>query len=287
MFGQRGASLGSVIAAAVLVAGCGVAPVGTVDVEGTVQARVSATVSAASRAQSLATPTLTLGASAVTTIAVPTSLASPSAVRTPDVTPNPTAAASGSATARATGGPTGAATGAASGSATASGGAATATRPSLGTAGAGTAVPAGGTAAPASTPASLGTFARLAGLSATVSRYDWGLDCPGGEGRPRPGSKFVTLRVALRNDTGAVLIVPAVQWAVEGYVASSGAQAPCRQDDQQLTNACPRTQLPPGTRCDGWLLFEVPETLEIAGSTVQARADATGRTEIATWRLPA
>jgi hypothetical protein len=281
----EGATLGSILAAGALIAACGVAPVGTVDVEGTVQARVSATVGAASRVQAAVTPTRPAGATAVTTIAVPTTLASPSPARTPDVTPNPTVAAAASATARATGSP--AATTSAAGSPTSIGAAAAGTRsPAAATSGAGTPA-ATGTPVPAATPVSLGTFARLAGLSATVSRYEWGLECPSGEGRPRPASKFVTLRIALRNDTGAVLVVPAVQWAVEGYLASAGAQAPCRPDEQQLGNACLRTgQLAAGARCEGWLLFEVPESLDVPGSIVQARADAAGRPEIATWRLP-
>jgi len=274
---QRVTRAARVLAALALVtaslSGCvvtGAAP--SQDVEGTVQARVSATVAAIARAQ--ATPTHGPGSTtvAIPGVASPTALGSPGAAGTPS--PGGTAVGTGTAPALA--------------------GTVTVTRPA-GTPGTGTPSPVVGTATPGGTAGasatamaavSLATYAGLGNFGVTVSRYEWGTECAGGTpGRAAAGRKLVTLQIAGRNDGSATLTLPVVQWAVEGYPASLGAQLPCQPDDQYLMNACYRSgQLPAGGRCEGWLVFEVPEQLEVPGATVSARG--TSSVDSALWRLP-
>lgn len=273
---QRVTRAGRVFAAMTLVtaclSGCVVTGAGpSQDVEGTVQARVSATMASLARAQ--ATPTRGPGS---TTVAIP-GVASPTALGPPAAagTPSPGGTAIGTGTASALTGTV------------------TVTRPAgtpgTGTPSAGGTVTPGGAASPSATAmaaVSLGTFGRLGNFGVTVSRYEWGPECAGGTpGRAAAGRKLVTLQIAGRNDGTATLTLPVVQWAVEGYPASLGAQLPCQPDDQYLMNACYRSgQLPAGGRCEGWLVFEVPEQLEVPGATVSARG--TSSVDSALWRLP-
>lgn len=273
---QRVTRAGWVLAVMTLVtaalSGCVVTGAGpSQDVEGTVQARVSATVAAIARSQ--ATPTRGPGGTtvAIPGVASPTVLGGPAAAGTPS--PGGTPGGAGTASALA--------------------GTVTVTRPA-GTPGTGTpsvggAVLPGGTASPSATAmaaVSLGTYGRLGNFGVTVSRYEWGPECAvGTPGRAAAGRKLVTLQIAGRNDGAGTLTLPVVQWTVEGYPASLGAQLPCQPDEQYLMNACYRSgQLPAGGRCEGWLVFEVPEQLEVPGATVSARG--TSSVDSALWRLP-
>jgi hypothetical protein len=236
--------------AAGLIAGCG-ASAAPVNVEGTVQARVSATMGAAvTRPQPSPTRQAASTAIVIPIASSPTALPGTTAVRTDGATPTPTVMGASGTPARSASTPAGT-----------------------------VAIPAGATAVP---PLSLGTYARLGGFSATVARYEWNVACPSGGGRASPGAKYVVLQIATRNDAAAALALPPVEWTVGGHLPASGGS--CRPEGQALVEACPRT-LAPGARCEGWLLFEVPEALEVPGAIVQARAPG-GVPDTARWRLP-
>ena len=258
-----------VLGMAVVACGGTAAPV---NVEGTVQARVSATVGAAARATATRPPPAT------TVIALGTP-------GTPGAT---VSAAAGSTGTPATPGSTG--TPPASGTASGTGTALRTTTPAgtatiVGTLAAGTAGP---TPAP---PLALGAFARFGGFSATIVRYEWNTACPGGTGRAAPGAKFVLLQGVGQNDGSGALNVPPLIWAVESTPA--GASLPCRPEGRSFDEACARSGLlPAGARCEGWLLFEVPEALEVPGALVTARVAGTQVTpgpttlDVGRWRLP-
>ncbi|HEV2122578.1 MAG TPA: hypothetical protein VGW38_07370 [Chloroflexota bacterium] len=262
----RSFSWGSTLFTAALLAGCGGSTAATVNVEGTVQARVAATVSASTHVQ--ASPTRqSLG----TIIAIPaagTAIASPSAADTALATPASTASVSPNTTEPSL--------------------VAAATRQAP-TIAASTAPPSSGVIASPSRARTealrLGTHTRLGGLWVTVSRYEWSFTCPSGGGPPAPGFKYVVLHLAGRNDAIEPLTVPAFQWTVGGHLPSSGGQVPCRPEGQSFAEACPRT-LPAGARCEGWLLFEVPEAMEVPGAIIQATSIG-GVPDTARWRLPA
>ena len=138
----------------------------------------------------------------------------------------------------------------------------------------------------------LGTFARFGGFSATIVRYEWSTACPSGTARAAAGAKFVLLQGVGRNDGSGALNPPPLIWAVESTPA--GASLPCRPDGPSFDEACYRAGLlPAGARCDGWLLFEVSEALEVPGALVTARVAGPlvtpGPTtqDVGRWRLPA
>ena len=252
----------------ILLVACGTPLSSPVDVEGTVQARVTASVGALERVP--ATPSRP---AATSVIAVGT--ASPPA-------------ASGTAARTAPAGGATAATQQGSVAASASRPAGTAS-PALGS---GTPVPLGtaagtslATPIPAATAVGRGNAVRLGGIAVTVSHYQWGYECPSGTGKPPAGNKLVTLEVAERNDGSSTLPAPPLVWTVAGSGVSTGSQSPCQPDEQALVNTCYRSaELPAGARCEGWLVFEVPESLDVPGSIVQARY--AGGSDVATWRIP-
>jgi hypothetical protein len=97
----------------------------------------------------------------------------------------------------------------------------------------------------------------------------------------------VILQVTGRNELASPLTPPAVRWTVEDHEAAGGARMPCQADAQTFDNTCYGAgQLAAGARCAGWLLFEVPEALEVPGSIVTARAYGVAPPESALWRLP-
>ena len=254
MFAPR--RLGLLVLVTSLVA-CGetAAPV---NVEGTVRARVSATVGAAARAQ----PTATRPPPATTVIPVGSPALSPAPNLAGVGTPFGTLAA---ATATGT--------------------------PSAGTSIAGTVTAPGTAATTPPPPLVLGSFARFGGFSATIVRYEWNTACPGGSGRAAPGTKFVLLQGVGRNDGSSPLSPPPLVWAVESTPA--GASLPCRPEGRSFDEACYRSgALPVGGRCEGWLLFEVPEALEVPGALVTARVagpqvtPGPGTQDVGRWRLP-
>ena len=254
-----------VLALAMSLTACGetAAPV---NVEGTVQARVSATVGAAQRAQP--TPTRPLPGTTVIPLGTP---GTPAAV---SGTPGGTPGAGGTGTALVMSTPGGTATG------------------TVGTALAGTATPVGVPAPTPPPPLALSAFARIGGFSATIVRYEWNTTCPGGVGRAAPGAKFVLLQGVGRNDGSGALNPPPLIWAVESTPA--GASLPCRPEGRSFDEACYRAgALPAGARCEGWLLFEVPEALEVPGALVTARVAGPQATpgpttqDVGRWRLPA
>jgi hypothetical protein len=271
---------GSFLVTAVMIAGCGAPSASQVDFEGTVQARVSATVAAATGGQivpaaqappvgpteqfgSATTPTAP--AAAVPTVGAVGSVAPGADISTVVATP-----------------PAGIAS------------APTTTRPPPSASPVATAIPtiplvtgSGGAAGAGPAPLRLGTHARLSRFWVTVTRYEWSFTCPSGGGRASPGAKYVLLWVAGRNDDTTSLLQPAIQWSVGGHPPLAGAP-PCLPDGLSFADACPRT-LAPGARCEGWLLFEVSETLELPGAVVQARATGApvdDAPDTARWRLP-
>jgi hypothetical protein len=266
--------LGLLLMAMTFVA-CGLDSAAPVNVEATVQARVSATVGAALRAQ----PTATRPPPATTVI--PIGSPSGSAAASPALSPAPN---QGVGTPFATAGTTIAGTGT-------PGGTGTPLRTSTpgGSATAGTTATPFGTPAPTpAPPLVLGAFARFGSYSATIVRYEWSITCPGGGGRAAPGAKFVLLQAVGRNDGGASLSAPQLIWALES--AAAGASQPCQPEGRSYDEACARGgALPAGARCEGWLLFEVPEALEVPGALVTARQAAAppGSLDVGRWRLPA
>jgi hypothetical protein len=248
---------------ALLVAGCMDAAAPAADVEGTVQARVNATVQALNRTAATATrPPLTTALASVTAgtagASTATRAASPGA--TASVSPANTV---GTAVASPSGG-----------TATPAGTPRPGTTPS----------PALGTAAPSPTGSlSFGGVARIGGMAVTLSRYEWGYTCPaaGDNGVPGAGLKFVTVYASGRDDSAAPVNVPPIQWSLEGYPAET-AQSSCRQDDQAFAVACRAgSRLAQDARCEGWVLFKVPDGLDVTGSLVQAQGAGTAQ-----WRIP-
>lgn len=274
MDGLRRAGL--ILAAAGLVACGGTAA--PVNVEGTVQARVSATVGAAARAQ--LTPTrpppgttvIPLGTVGATGAAGTSSVSSGGGTAAAAL---PAATASAAAALTAT---RGAGTPLASVAVTSS-------------VTAGTATVLSSSAATPPPPLVLGAFARLGSFSATVMRYEWSTACPSGTGRAAAGTKFVVLQGVGRNEGSGALTPPPVIWAVES--TPSGASLPCRPEGRSFDEACYRNgALPAGSRCEGWLLFEVPERLDVPGALVTARVagplatPGPGTADVGRWRLP-
>lgn len=267
MFMRAGRQIGVALLSAALVAGCGGATAAPVNVEGTVQARVSATVAAIARSQ----PTVTRPPAGTT--AVP--------VGSPTGSPSPGAGTSAGTTTAMT--PTRVAPGTPSGPV----GTATPLRSPTagGTAGA-TVTPAGSPAATQPAPLTLGALARVGGLSLTINRYEWNTNCPAGGGRASPGAKFVVLQASGRNDGSTAVTPAAAQWVVESVPA--GSSVPCRPEGQPFEDACYRSgALAPGARCEGWLLFEVPEQLDVPGAVVTARVlSGPAAGDIGRWRIP-
>ena len=57
-------------------------------------------------------------------------------------------------------------------------------------------------------------------------------------------------------------------------------KAPCRQDEQALPSVCRvGTPLSADARCEGWVLFRVPDALPVNGAVV--RAGGAGQ-----WKIP-
>jgi hypothetical protein len=263
MITRAGRRIGLALLSAALVAGCGGETAAPVNVEGTVQARVSATVAAIVRAQ----PTATRPPAGTTVVPIGSPIGSPS--------PGLGTPAAGTATSAALSTPPAVV------------GTATPLRSPTagGTAGA-TVTAAGGPAATQPAPLTLGALARVGGLSLTINRYEWNTNCPAGGGRASPGAKFVMLQASGRNEGSTAVTPSAAQWVVESVPA--GSSVPCRPDGQPFEDACYRSgAIAPGARCEGWLLFEVPEQLDVPGAVVTARvlsgpsAGETGR-----WRIP-
>jgi hypothetical protein len=244
--GPAAATLSAVLLLA--VAGCGtpaLAPAHA-DVEGTVRARVSATIGAAGRSPANPTPRPTGTPIVIGTVAP-----------TPAAPGTPTAAGTSIATATPPGSP-----------------AASTTPAAPGTPGA-TAVQA----------LALGAFARFGDTALTVARYDWSSSaCPGGGGRPVPGTKYVVIRALARNDGATGVTVPGVQWSLGGRAPAAAAQPACDPGGQPFASACAGSLLAASARCEGWVLFEVPDTLDIPDALVQARAPTA--TLPVSWRLP-
>ena len=250
-----------------------------VNVEGTVQARVSATVGAAQRAQA----TATRGPLATTVIALgtPGTPGTPGATATAGAagtgTPNPSGTVIGTGTPLRTSTPGGTTT--VSGTGTA------------GTALTGTVTPLASPAGTAAPTLALGTFARFGSFSATIVRYEWNTACPDGAGAAPAGSKYVRLQAVGRNDGGGTLMPPPLIWAVESTPA--GSSQGCRPAGQSFDEACYRSgAVAAGARCEGWLLFEVPAALDVPGSLVTARTAgpqppaSSATQDIGRWRLP-
>ena len=156
----------------------------------------------------------------------------------------------------------------------------------------GTVTPLGSPAPTPPPPLALGSFARFGGFSATILRYEWSTTCPGGTGRSAPGAKFVLLQGTGRNDGSGAVSPPPLAWAIDS--APSGASLPCRPEGQSFDEACYRSgALATGARCEGWLLFEVPESLDVPGALVTARVTGPQVTpgpatqDVGRWRLPA
>jgi hypothetical protein len=139
-------------------------------------------------------------------------------------------------------------------------------------------------------------MAHLGAFAVTVNRYEWGTTCPGTDGAVSvalpQGSKLVGVYATGRNDGAAAADVPALQWTFEGYPTLGGAQSPCAQGNQggqggaagqALAASCPAgSRLAPDARCQGWVVFQVPESMTIPGSIVSLQAPASAQ-----WRLPA
>ena len=99
------------------------------------------------------------------------------------------------------------------------------------------------------------------------------------------------LRAVGRNDGGGALSPPPLIWAVESTPA--GASLPCQPEGRSFDEACYRSGvLAAGARCEGWLLFEVPEALDVPGALVTARIAGPQVTpgpttqNVGRWRLP-
>lgn len=279
-----GFPLVKLLLAAALLVGCGNLTAAPVNVEATVQARVTGTVGAVTRAQSTPTrPPLGPTAAIGTVAATP----SPFGIATSTVSGLPGTATrlAGSAIPGGTPGTATRAPGPTTPGTTPGGTPGVSVTPTVfGT------PTSGGTASanvtPSSAPLALGNFARFAGYSLTVARYEWGSACPNG-GRTFPGVKFVTLQAAARNDLATALALPGVQWSLEGRPAGSASQPPCQGEGPSFSDACLRAgQLPAGARCDGWLLFEVPESMDVPGALAQARVTGAGAADTVFWRLP-
>ena len=258
----------------IALAACGetAAPV---NVEGTVQARVSATVGAALRAQPTATrPPVAPTVIPLGTVGTVAATISPASATGTSASPAATGSVSGIGTPLRTSTPAGT------------------TTVLSGTSTAATLTPAGSPAPTPPPPLTLGAFARFGGFSATITRYEWSTTCPGGTSRATPGAKFVLLQGAGRNDGSGALNPPPLIWAVDS--APSGASLPCRPEGRSFDEACYRSGLlTAGARCEGWLLFEVPESLDVPGALVTARVVGPQVTpgpatqDVGRWRLPA
>jgi hypothetical protein len=245
-------------------------------VEGTVQARVSATVRALNGASAgQPSPTRAPGATgAAVTPSVVTAAASAAASQGA-ATPLSSPAAAGTSTsstplAGTPSPPASAATAAASsGSPTVAGAA---------------------TASPAAT-LSFGAFAHVGGFAVTVNRYEWGYTCPGSSSsaadvKPAQGAKFVGVYATAHDEGSSAIQVPTLQWTLDGYSADDLAQSPCRLETPTFAGNCPPARsLTPDALCEGWVLFEVPEAVPVAGATVRLQAAALASPAL--WRLPA
>jgi hypothetical protein len=259
MLMRAGRQIGVALLSAALVAGCGGEAAAPVNVEGTVQARVSATVAAIARSQ----PTATRPPAGTTVVPIGSPIGSPSAMTPTRVAPGTPSGPVGTATPLRS--PTAGSTAGAAGATVTAAGSPAATQPA---------------------PLTLGALARVGGLSLTINRYEWNTNCPTGGGRASPGAKFVVLQASGRNDGSTAVTPAAAQWVVESVPA--GSSVPCRPEGQPFEDACYRNgAIAPGARCEGWLLFEVPEQLDVPGAVVTARVlSGPAAGDIGRWRIP-
>jgi hypothetical protein len=118
---------------------------------------------------------------------------------------------------------------------------------------------------------SLGETIKWGGLSITVRSYEVTQTCPGGDGRPADGAKFVIIYVQASNSGMDVIDIPSLKFKVAQYESGLGAGLPCQYNDQAFGNACWQWsgKLYPQVACEGWELFEVPSLFPVEGSSVR------------------
>jgi predicted nucleic acid-binding Zn-ribbon protein len=139
---------------------------------------------------------------------------------------------------------------------------------------------------PTSTLLLLGEWVYWDQLALSVTRQEITYTCPAGQGRPAEGAKFVMLHLAVHNRSDAVIEMPSLALDLHGYQPGLGSGSPeCVDTPEAFGNACEpgRGQLYPEGRCEGWLLFEVPENLTLEKVTL--KREGADPTEMAAWWL--
>jgi hypothetical protein len=136
----------------------------------------------------------------------------------------------------------------------------------------------------------MGEWVQRDGLSLSVTQSEATHACPDGfGGKPAEGAKFIVINVAARNTGDNVIDMPSLHFELNGYQSSLGTTGACLYNEKAFGNVCWQSsgKLYPGVTCEGWELFEVPESLDLRSATVRGKVDevGTGTVDIAEWRL--
>lgn len=127
---------------------------------------------------------------------------------------------------------------------------------------------------------------RFGDLAVSIDDYHVTHACPGNQGgAPADGAVFMIVYATAGNMGDNAVNLPHFAYNLEGYRAGLGSRLgqSCRYDGEAFGNACWKTggTLFPGARCDGWILFEVPQSFALSNHTLTVTA---GRA-VAQWLL--
>jgi hypothetical protein len=135
-------------------------------------------------------------------------------------------------------------------------------------------------------PFAVGESAQWDGLSLAIISHQVTHICPGGDGKPAEGAKFIIIHVQARNTSTDVIEIPSFAFELNGYQSGLGAALPCRYNEESFGNACWQWsgKLYPGVSCEGWELFEVPENTALQDARVRVYT-LTPELDAHEWRL--
>jgi hypothetical protein len=120
---------------------------------------------------------------------------------------------------------------------------------------------------------------RWGDLALSIDDYQVTQSCPGDQrGEPADRAEFVIVYATAANVGDKAADVPFLRYDLAGYRAASPLK--CLASAGQF-GQCTSRQLFPGARCDGWILFEVPQAFALSEHTLKVTA---GRT-VMRWSL--
>jgi hypothetical protein len=119
----------------------------------------------------------------------------------------------------------------------------------------------------------LGAWAERNGFGIRVDRYETPPRCRTVDKGPSPGAKLVYIWLSVRNTSDQImkgLSIMVELSGVEYHEGGFGGKV-CPYDDQGLGSRCGvNSQIQTGTLCQGWVLFEVPASMQLDQQVVTA-----------------